>query len=314
MYNENLKERFLDEIEGVEGTKRNYWYILNKAEKTESDLNKDVYDFTPEEADALLYSYSARSDGMMFIIISCMKQYIDWCKINNFTKDNFNYFSTLNNIDIIRKYVNMTAMQNQYITLEELIELEEQCINWQDIVVPELLFAGVKGERAIELLELKENQIVSDRDVNNLEINPRIVLSDREIPISHRTYEIIKSAMAETEYKRGNGDTEANAFAMIINPNDHVVKPAGKTKGGILSYSALNTRIERIKKYFNNPYLSVTNFWISGQIHLAKQIKAEKGKLKKEDYQYINHMFGIGTDYWNKTRLRIERCISIDKN
>jgi hypothetical protein len=48
---------------------------------------------------------------------------------------------------------------------------------------------------------------------------------------------------------------------------------------------------------------------VSGQIHLAKQIIAEKGELTKEDYQYIGSIFGIDKSQWSQIKFKISGFI-----
>lgn len=303
MYNEKIKKRFLEENDLLENTRRTYGYILTKASEFESEIvegGKNIYDMTPYECDQLINAFSRRSEGVIFVIITCLKQYVDFAKVNNLIEnDAYNYFSTLTGIDTIRKYLDKTADENKYISYEQLIEMESYCLNAQDAVIPELLFVGIKGDEASELLELKQDCIFPDK----------IVLSDREIPISQRTYQLIQDAINQDEYHNGNGDTTGKAKTRPINDSDYVLKPAGTHLQGQITYAAFQARVIKIKNYFDNPYLSPTNIWTSGMIHVAKQIKEEKGELTREDYQYINKLFGIAHAPWSQTKFRIDRFV-----
>jgi hypothetical protein len=236
---------------------------------------------------------------MVFVIVTCLKQYVDFCKTNNLTVDNFNYFSTITGVETVGKYVDKTALENRYITYEQLIEMEDLCINPQDAVIPELLFNGVKGERAIEILELEKENIKEDR----------IVLEDREIPISTRTYQLIMEAYEQKEYLKGNGDYDGYSPKMFLPDGSNILRSSGTVNHGKLGYQALAARVTRIKEYFGNPYINITNIWISGMIHLAKQIKEEKGDLTKEDWIKISKQFGYPEQHWSQTKLRIERLL-----
>jgi hypothetical protein len=300
MKNEELKNRFLKEGNLLESTQKTFRYLFEKGGITEADYDKDIYEFTPYECDQLLYSFSARSEGMVFVILSCFKQYVDFCKLNNLTADDFNYFSTISGLEVIRNYVDHTVLQNKYITYEQLIEIEELCINPQDSVIPELLWNGIKGERANELLNLDRSQI----KVNKIE------LDDREIPISDRTYNLIIDACEQDVYLKSNGDYEGKSDKLYM-PKDcnYVVKASGSSGTGELSYSGLQVRLIKIKEYFGNPYLTLTNIWVSGMIHLAKTIKAEKGDIQKEDWIFINKRFGYPEKYWSQTKLRLSHLL-----
>lgn len=298
MYDQELKNRFLEEGGLSVGTQKTFQYILNKASKTEEDLGS-VYNLNPYGCDQLLYSFSAKSEGVVFVLISCFKQYVDFAKVNNLVNDDFNYFSTLKGLDAVVKYVDKTTELHKYISYDELLELQNLCVNAQDIVIPELLFIGIKGEEAVELLNLKKTDILPNK----------IILPNREIGITDRTYEIIENAINETVYLKGNGEAVSNAKSDVINPGEFILRPSKPNNYGQLGYAAFQSRVIKIKTYFDNPYLTPTNIWISGMIHLGKQIKSQKSELTKVDFQYINHIFGISEDSWSQTKLKISRLI-----
>ena len=52
------------------------------------------------------------------------------------------------------------------------------------------------------------------------------------------------------------------------------------------AYSLIKNRVDRLKKYLGD--ITLTKLYFSGQVHLAKQILKQKGKLEKEDWIYIN--------------------------
>lgn len=299
MLNQELKERFIKESDLVESTQKNFRYILKKGGTTEDEFNKDICEFTPYECDQLLFSFSARSESMVFVLVSCFRQYVDFCKSNNLTRDDFNYFSTITGSENVRSYVDKTVSLKKYITYEELLEMEELCVNAQDAVIPELLFLGIKGEQAAEIRDLEISQIREDK----------IILPNREIPISDRSYNLILDAYNQRYFIKGNGETDAKSTKMSIPPGNKILRSAGNKATAELGYPTFQLRIIRIKDYFGNPYLTATNIWMSGMIHLAKQIKLEKGELEKEDWIFLNKRFGYGEAYWSQSKLRISNYI-----
>jgi hypothetical protein len=313
MYNAEIKQRFLDESNVISSTKKNYKYILEKADRTEKALGengKDIYEMTPYECDQLIYSYPRKSEGVIFVLVSCLKRYFEFCKsINLVSAEDFNYFETLKGASDIQKYLDMTAIDKKYITVDELDEIQGLCANQQDAVIPELLFIGLGGDRASELLNLKVSDVKSSHiDKNGVKIPAKIILENREISISERTYEIISDAVEQSVYLRGNGEADIQVMEFEMNDSEYVLKPAGKTKVGQLGYPALLQRVNRIKKYFGNPYISPTGLKVSGQIYMAQQIKSEKGEVNKEDYIEIGKRFGSNLA-WNIIKSKIERYI-----
>jgi hypothetical protein len=110
------------------------------------------------------------------------------------------------------------------------------------------------------------------------------------IAITPRTYQVIDDAIEQTEYKKGNGETDAKVPALEINPSDFVLRVAGKTKSGQLSVQSYLARFNKIKSWLDNPYITPTNVRVSGQIHLAKEMKEASGEV---DYIEIAKRFSI---------------------
>jgi hypothetical protein len=298
MYNEELKNRFLSQRRPT--TQKHLKYLLNRAELTEQVINKDIYEMSSSEVDSLIRSFSPKSRSTVDVIISAFRNYITWCIEQGYVPDRINYFDTIGGKDL-EKYIDKMAAENKYITYEQLLEIENLCANAQDAAIPELPFIGIKGEEAAEMLNLKFSNVQRDK----------IILPDREIPISDRTYELIMDAYNQTEYLRNNGNVSESARSTImhLNTSDFILKSSGKNKVGALTYPALLMRMARIKDYFDNPYITINNLWVSGQINLAKQIKEEKGELTKDDYIEINKRFGYAEVYWSLTKQRIQDYI-----
>lgn len=283
MYNSEIKERFLAEHSGLDSTKRNYRYILSQAQKTEGEngLNKDIYSFTPYECDQLIFSFPRRSEGVIYVIVSCFKQYIDFCKtINLVAVEDFNYFETIKGREGIMKYLDNTAVSNKYITMDDLLEIEGLCANEQDAVILELQWIGLTRSEAIDL---KVEDVHEDK----------IILKDRVIDITPRTYQVIQDAIKQPLYKKGNGETDAKVPELEINKTDYVLRIAGKTKEGQITVQSYLARFNKVKSWIDNPYITPTNVRVSGQIYAAKEIKEMNGEVTKEDYIEIGKRFNI---------------------
>jgi hypothetical protein len=311
MYNREFKERFLEESDIEPSTQKTYRFVLEKAEATELNLGKDIYAFTPYECDVLINSFSRRSTQMVSVIISVLKRYMDFCISNNqVEKDYFNYFSTISGQPDFKKYVDKTALENKFITFDGLLEIQKILRNAQDMVQVELLFCGVNGKEGEELLNLKVKDVIAEKRTNINGVvkieSAKIILPNREIPITNRTHGIIVDAVDQTEYYKGNGEciSDVKNETMPINRTEYVLRAGGSTKSGKLTYPTLQMRINRIKEFFGNPYLTLTSIWHSGMLYQLSQIKETKGDVTKEDYQKINKLFGYGENYWYQSKVR----------
>jgi hypothetical protein len=131
--------------------------------------------------------------------------------------------------------------------------------------------------------------------------------------------DIIVNAMDETEYNKGNGDVSIQMKARYYNIHhtDYVLRVAARDNGNEpIKPINLNSRINRIKAFWGNPYLTITSVWYSGMLDMAKYIKAEKGSIEKEDWIAINERFGFGINYWTVTKQRLMHMldeVSTDK-
>jgi hypothetical protein len=297
MYNKDFKERFLAESGILPSTQKTYRFMLDKAESTEQQLNKDIYEFTPYECDQLIFSFSRKSNLMVSVIIACFKRYMDFCINNNqVEKDYFNYFGTISGQEDVEKYVDKTAIENKFITFEGLLEIHKILFNDQDMAQIELIFCGVNGKEGEELINLKVTDIKQDR----------IILPNREIPITSRTYGIIEAAIDQEEYWKGNGELSetTRGETMTINHTEYVLRPAGSTKSGKLTYATLQMRINRIKEFFGNPYITLTSIWHSGMLYHLSQIKENTGRVTNDDYRRINKLFGYSESYAHQSKVR----------
>jgi site-specific recombinase XerD len=302
MYNPEFKQRFLEESNIQDSTRKLYKFILEKASITEfkvGENGKDIYEFNPYECDQLIFSYSRQSKQMVSVIVATLKRYMDFYIANNTAeKDFFNYFSTISGVADYKKYVDVTAIENKYVTFEGLEEVQKILVNEQDVALIELVYCGVMGKEGSELINLRVKDVLPNK----------IVLPTREIDITDRTYNIIQDAIEQKEYIRGNGELADNAKGetMVINPTDFVLRSAGSTKFGQITYSSLQMRMNRIKDFFGNPYLNLTNIWHAGMLFHLMKIKIEKGSVDNEDYKRINEMFGYSPTLYYQSKVRFD--------
>lgn len=279
MFNSELKERFLADY--IDNTARLYRYVLAKAESMEIQLNKDVSLFNAEERDMLLYSYSNRSRGTVDSIRTAISKYVAFCIEEGFVKDSINYFTAIGGCDL-EKYIDKSAMGRKYISLDDIIDMTNYCINLQDLLPIYLAFSGVLGEAASEIIDLKVTDLKDGK----------IVLQNREIEIEPRIYAEIQKALEEETYYLNNGESASHTESRKINKTEWVVRPVGETKFEKLIYSSLLQRVKRVKQYYNNPYLTLKNMWFSGMISDLKKMNDLNGEVINEDWEKVIHKFG----------------------
>jgi hypothetical protein len=88
-----------------------------------------------------------------------------------------------------------------------------------------------------------------------------------------------------------------------------VVRVAARDNGGDpIKPINLTARLNRIKLYWGNPYLTLTSIWYSGMLDMAKNIKAQKDALDREDWTLINERFGFYGN-WTVTKQRLMQAM-----
>jgi len=79
LFNPEQKNRFLNEEYPNESTRKTYGSLLSKISIFEKDKNKDVCDFSYNDAVELLIGLKKKSDNSLGVAQSVIIRYIDWC-------------------------------------------------------------------------------------------------------------------------------------------------------------------------------------------------------------------------------------------
>lgn len=129
----------------------------------------------------------------------------------------------------------------------------------------------------------------------------------RYISLDEKTLYLLKKTIEAKEYIINNGknynrkrpDKELKMGigekAFPFSDTGYVFRVSGGAKQGKVKPTFFNARINTIKDWVGNPYLTPTNLYFSGMIEYAKQLKEEKGsELDKMDYIKISRKFEYG--------------------
>jgi len=225
----------------------------------------------------------------------------------NLVKHNENRFAIILTSNY-KEYINAQAKENSYISLSESREFQSQLRNYQDRLILELLSLGVrgrteKGNTLEELVNLKEEDIKWEK--KRIYLTKNNVGEKRWIKVDDYTLDLIKKVIDQDFYVANNGlKTKPNDDGIyettdrgrIINKTEYVFRIPGKNKHSKVDYQFFASRIQRFQKWLENQYISVSNLYFSAIIEFAKNLKAEKGNLTKDDYIKINERFEFGAD------------------
>jgi hypothetical protein len=304
LYNEDLKNKFLNEY-GT-GTTIFYKYVFQISHATETQLDKDIYEFNDQQLRSLIGSYKNGSLTAVQSVVSVLKKYLDFCVNHGYIR--INLLQDLSGYNDYIEFVDKTAQKNKYISKAELENIVGHCSNYQDAIIPVLMFYGIKGEDCSEAINLKHTHI------NKMENKIYIEGRDQWIDVDDFCMDILINAMEETQYNKSNGDENVTMKSRIYNiyPTDYVLKVAARDNGNEpIKPINLTSRLNRIKELWGNPYLTLTSIWYSGMLEMAKNIQKEKNitELEKEDYIKINERFGFSAGYWHVSKQRLQEML-----
>jgi integrase len=284
MVDSELKEEFLTTLNS--NTAKTVKGILLKVDKYEKDINKSAYNFSLQDVNELIESeFSNKSIASIRSNVSYIRKYINYCIEHNFT--NINQFNLITDF---AQYVDKNAMENKYITYEQLLKIEDMLVNFCDRCMLELLFSGVKPDECINL---------KAQDIDFY--NKTLILTDKKnnkrkvLGMDDRCFELLRLTINQEEYYINNGSNQNRR-----NPNETFGQGLGirtlkfpkseyvfKTVGGKkenepMRARGLQDRVRIIRDWVNNPYITVTNLYLSGILYEAFKLMS-KYKVKELD-------------------------------
>ena len=295
MYNEEIKESFLQYLIDEEGytdeTVHVFRFVFYKSYDVEDILQKDMYDFNMSELKQVLLNANKSTLNSVRAFASMMKKYIDWAIRTGLTNSNINpmdMFTTKDYEECIDK------SKKLFISEDELIDIEDQLVNYQDKVILRLLFEGANGYEVSELINLKKYDVNYEKKQLRLYDDKN---GERFIVVSDRCLDIIEKAINEKVYYARNGEKESKhgKSEYPYYETDHIIKNVltGRTRGEA-DKNVVYRRMYMIKEIFDMPYLTIKNVWRSGMIKMAVDLYKEEGELTNKQLAKIAEQFGLG--------------------
>lgn len=274
-YNPEDKKEFLSLYDKIE-TSESYGYILEKIASLEEFYSRDLYDFNMDQIEEAMYLLKPSSLAVSRMNGAVLAAYISWAIDTNKIISNMNPIKNkVNAKDWYRKFIDPS--RKNYISLEELEDIESSLINSQDKVVPRLLFEGVGGVFVSEVLNLKEKDVKEEK--NKLRLNDDRK-GERYITVSKDCIKLINSALKAKDYEKKNGDSGAKNPTLELVNNDYVIKTAGTNAigSGRADKHTIYRRVAMISKALGVPYFTTKSIQRSGMIYMAYNLMKTQGK------------------------------------
>jgi hypothetical protein len=284
-YNDEIKNRFLNEVYENEQSRDVIGYIFEYSRGNEEVLGKDLYDFTVEEIGLTISnsSHLPRSVEVAMARGRYISRYITWAIKNNLRRGNINPLQGMDE-EWYSQFIDKDA--KQFISKAELSEMESVLVNYQDIALLRLLFNGVYGYESSEIRNLKITDISDDRTLRLYDDRK----GERHITVDESTIVVLRKAYEQSSYKNKNGDVEGRNAESLLPENEYIIKPTLRGKmneSDRVTQPTIMKRMRNIAQLFDMPDLNPKSVNRSGMIYLAYKILKEENK-NEVDRQILN--------------------------
>lgn len=297
-YNEDIKNEFLGQYSNEDSAKI-MGYLFKNTYLTEKSLNKDLLNFNLKEIEEVIVSMNPKSFTVAANHVSMISVYLTWAIKNNHRTDNINPISGMGN-EWIKTLVNENV--KQFITKDELDEMVSHLVNYQDKIIPVLIFHGVYGNQSSELRNLKMSDINQETGETRLY---DVKKGERTIFLPLEVVEMTKKAHYEMEYQSKNGLSQSSRSGVTeLTDSDYVLKSAkrgAKLTDNMVSQLTVIKRVKFALELMGYHDMTLKTISRSGMIYMAYELMKESDK-DEIDLEIINK---IG-EHFNWTKVKHE--------
>lgn len=298
IYNEEFKEKYLNERFDNEDSRVTVRYIFKKSELIEDILGKDLYDFNVLEIGKVLQNANPHSINVANSYMRVISKYISWCiDPIRIREDNIHPLKGIEK-DWANQFVDKT--KKIHFSKEELEDIVENKLpNAQDQAFIWMMFEGVQGQKFTELRNLNYNKVNWNKNELSLMDENH---SERNIIVSNQCMRYIENAYKEFTYK------SPSEKERILVKSDFILRnvESPRIKSPDVSMAALYNRLSHIKQNLDLEYFTGNSIKQSGMIWKAVQIYYRDGYFGDyKQYEEIGIQFNYsmisnnGYNYYN---------------
>lgn len=243
---------------------------------------RDLYTFNRNEILDMLAMFSSSSVATLNVYLSIIRKYLDLAIEQGYIKTNINLADSIGYDDLL-EIINKTKKDRKTISKEELYDMvEEKIANRQDQAILLLTFEGIKGKDCIELEQLKNDDVDTDKST------VKIVREGQEliINIPRRLSNMLFIAKTDKEYQKSNGtfDTNKGIPTYDLIESEYFIRPTTQKNPDELPYlRGKNIQFKMIKclkdeRYLDMSFITPTSLYLSGVINRLKDHAKELGR------------------------------------
>ena len=268
VYNQEIKDRFIDEI-GVDKYPYRWWErVFEKVYKFEEKYQKDFYSFTTNEILEFYKYLNLKSMSSLIVYNANLTHYGAWALQNNMILDGQNHFYEIDS-KLLSTCVDKMFIANSVITYEQLIHSFNQFNSHMDKYLVFALFEGIKGKDFSEITDLRIEDIDKENKLAHLS-------SGRIIPVSNEFINICVLANNEVGYEIGG---KKKTFV----DTGYIYKQTNKGKGVKKSQSVYRRIINTLGYLGIDSHVTPNNIMSSGMLHYVRK-KAEELGISARDF------------------------------
>ena len=296
LFNEEQKNRFLNEKYPNESTRMTNTSILRNVGRFENEKNKDLCKFSYEEVKELLIGMKKKTAKSLGVAYTIIMQYLDWCSLENHYSS-MNVLKLVDKKEDLPKYIHQVAQKNSYITRDQMYNYCDNLYNYVDKAMMALLFECVRGRTEEghsfeELRNLKKSDLIPElntvfvaRDADE-ENKPR----RRPVTVDPRTMDILLKACLEDTYHKSNGEDTGPLAVLQTKNTPYILRTLDrkiKEFDERISVGSISSRFKNFKQYLNIHFLTPTLIFQSGMLDKCLKKESENGELKSEDFRQL---------------------------
>ena len=274
VYNQEIKERFLNTIDLSQYPPRWWERVFEKTSIFEQSKNKDLYAFTTPDIIEFYKFLDVASFTPLMVYNNNLIKYAQWALNENLVFDGQNHFDELDT-DMLFNCVSKIKINQSILSYEDFSYLiSHQIKNEQDKYIFYCLFEGIKGKNYQDIVNMK----LTDIDENKMIVH----LESRDISIPQEFIDICHTADSQKVYE-GLGNTET--ITPLI-PGITILKEKHNSQGKDINRTVYNTiyrNIESIKEL--SGVVSAKTIQVSGMIYYLNK-RADEVGMPVEDLIY----------------------------
>jgi hypothetical protein len=324
LYNEEIKELFLESLNCDSTTKETYKKLLKTIGKYEEVINKDLYLMSTEEVLDMFAYLKLGSEDTAVVLLTIIKLYKKWA-IDEKRISNLDNVLNLRREDAI-KFVSNVRRKQQYIKDEdELMRIIQFCANTQYSAIFSALYFQIDGFEHDSLVNLKRSDIeksgvwINDytyetdefgKVFRNKETNEKVIkdIKRRFIEIPENFLEVIEDASIATFYYKANRMSESTkAKTYDLEDSPYIFKQSRKDENNEPKPIDAQIINQRVKK--------IVNLYSGKKTYKEHKEETEEEKKDRRSLIRLNPKTIIMSGLFNQFRkLEEEKGVELDNS